>query len=296
MFRQNGIICDEIICLAKPDDSIERTYPGYSSFFKEFRSMLECFHKVIPLALPDIWLRDFMPVHNPKDGKFYQFFFNPNYANYVPSFNERIRNAVQEMFPYAERLPLRIDGGNIINNSKVLFCFSRPSIFRKSAEGERQQSENLLQKAFGKCRIAWLPKEAGDKVCHIDGFMQFLGNKLFVSDEGFEPYLSGLLKKRLEIIKNFLPNAEIIFLPCGSRSEKLSMDARGIYVNFLETSRAVFIPQYGLPEDEEAFSIIKKHADKPVIGIDCSGIAAYGGAVHCLTREYPYEALPSLRS
>ena len=286
---------DEIICLARPDDSIERTYPGYAVFFKGFRSRLECFHKVIPLSLPDIWLRDFMPEHNPDDGKFYSFFFNPNYANYVPAFNERIRNAVKGLFPNAEMLPLRIDGGNIIKNRNAVFCFSRPSIFRKSAKGERQRAEKLLQKAFGPCRIAWLPKEAGDKVCHIDGFMQFLGNKLLVSDEGFEPYLSGLLKKRVEIIKNFLPNAEIIFLPCGSRSMKLNLDARGVYANFMETSRAVFVPQYGLPEDEEAFSIIKKHADKPVIGIDCGVIAAYGGSVHCLAKEYPAKAWLSLR-
>ena len=62
--------------------------------------------------------------------------------------------------------------------------------------------------------------------------------------------------------------------------------ASGLYVNFLETSRAVFVPQFDLSEDDNVISIMKEYTRKPLVRVDCSKIAEYGGAVHCLTREY----------
>ena len=64
------------------------------------------------------------------------------------------------------------------------------------------------------------------------------------------------------------------------------LSAKGFYVNFLETSRAVFVPQFNLPEDDEIVNIMKKHTRKPLVRVDCEQISQYGGTVHCLTREY----------
>ena len=65
------------------------------------------------------------------------------------------------------------------------------------------------------------------------------------------------------------------------------LSARGVYVNFLDTSKAVFVPQYGLEADLEAIRQIQAAAPgKPVIGIECAEIARYGGALHCVTKNY----------
>ena len=64
------------------------------------------------------------------------------------------------------------------------------------------------------------------------------------------------------------------------------LSANGLYVNFLETSRAVFVPQFDLPEDDKVISIMSRYTHKPLVRVDCSQIAEYGGALHCLTREY----------
>ena len=279
------MVKNEIIFIAKPNWYTEEIYPGYRKFYEKFLEQLKVFHEVCALDLPDIWVRDFLPVQNVKTGQLYQTFFDPRYANYTSVFNAHIRCEVQKYFPKAITCNLRIDGGNILLNSKLntVFCFERQTIFHKSKPLEKQKAEQELRTALGVDKIFWLPREKGDKICHIDGFMQFLGNKLCVSNE---VYLSGqnLWDKREKILKSVI-NCEIIKFPCAANYNDY-LSAKGIYINFLETSQAVFLPQFNLREDEKAFSTIKKHTSKPIVLVDCSKIAGYGGAVHCLTREY----------
>jgi agmatine/peptidylarginine deiminase len=61
--------------------------------------------------------------------------------------------------------------------------------------------------------------------------------------------------------------------------------AKGIYANFLETSKAVFIPKYNIPEDTEALELFRQHTGKPIEQIDCEEICKHGGSLHCLTKE-----------
>jgi len=276
----------EIIFVAKPTSWTEKIYPGYLRFCKEFHAKLKQYHKIEILDLPDIWVRDFLPVQNHKTGQLHQMFFAPRYANYTPKFTLNIRKAVQKYFPRVKSCRLRIDGGNIILNPEcgTIFCFEKQTIFCKSKFWEKHKAEQCLKNALGAKRVVWLPHETGDKICHIDGYMQFLGNKLFISDEA--PFCGKILwLKRQKALAPFIDIGNIVLLPCmADESDYLS--AKGIYVNFLETSVAVFVPQYNLPYDKEIIKIMRKHISKPIIEIDCSQIAEYGGAVHCLTREY----------
>ena len=275
----------EIIFIAKPTDWAEKIYPGYRQFFNEFYPKLKEYHKAETLDLPDIWVRDFLPVQNIKTGQLHQMFFDPRYANYTPQFIALIRHAVHNCFPQAKPCDLRIDGGNMILNPKhdTVFCFEKQTIFRKSKPEEKQKAEQELKTALGIDKVVWVPREIGDKICHIDGFMQFLGSKLCISNE---VHLSGcdLWQKREHILKPVININTTISLPCAAANNYLS--AKGIYVNFLETSLAVFVPQYNLPHDDIAIKTIKAHTEKPVVRVDCSKIAEYGGAVHCLTKEY----------
>lgn len=267
-----------------------KIYPAYRGFFPGFYEALIEFHPVKMLELPDIWVRDFLPVQNSKTGELFQLGFNPRYANYTPKFTAEINAAVKRLFP-VQKCAVQIDGGNIVRGTDgTVFCFESRKIFRKGVAGEQSQKEAVLQHALGISKVVWLAREQGDKINHIDGFMQFIGNTLFVSDERFDPYLKGLLLQRLGQVFQVLPHLEVRFLPCvPDESDQSGLSARGIYVNFLETSRAVFVPQYNLPQDKAVLAIIKTATDKPVVGIDCAEVSRYGGALHCLTREYEGE-------
>lgn len=277
----------QTVCIAKPTPKVVKIYPAYQAFFPGFYKALAEFHPVKVLDLPDIWVRDFLPVQNNQTGELFQLGFNPRYANYTPKFTAEINAAVKHLFP-VQKCAVQIDGGNIVRGPDgTVFCFESRRIFCKGVAGEQAQKEAVLRHALGSSKVVWLAREQGDKINHIDGFMQFIGNTLFVSDERFDPYLKGLLLQRLGQVFQVLPHIEVRFLPCvPDESDKSGLSARGIYVNFLETSRAVFVPQYNLPQDKAVLAIIKTATDKPVVGIDCAEVSRYGGAVHCLTKEY----------
>lgn len=280
----------QTIYIAKPTPEVLKIYPAYQGFFPGFYKALAEFHPVKVLDLPDIWVRDFLPVQNNQTGELFQLGFNPRYANYTPKFTAEINAAVKHLFP-VQKCAVQIDGGNIVRGPDgMVFCLESRRLFRKSVPEEQGLAEDALCPALGTEHIVWLPREIGDKVGHIDGFMQFIGDTLFVSDERFDPYLEQLLYRRLEKVRQVYWNLKARFLPCvQDAADPSGLSARGVYVNFLETACAVFVPKYNLPQDEEVLAIIKTATDKPVVGIDCTEIARYGGALHCLTKEYEGE-------
>ncbi len=288
---------NEIMYIAKPTWCIEDIYPGYTKFYEKFSAQLKEFHEVRSLQLPDIWVRDFLPVQNQKTGQLYQQFFNPRYANYTPKFTEQIRKAVFYSFPQAKPCNVRIDGGNIVltPSGKYALCLEKATVFKKSNIAQKDEVEKELKHALGVEKILWLPKQTGDKINHIDGYIQFLGDFLIegivelYGERTITPLLNQKAQEKLYEYrkdKNIIDfKNELIPLLCKDNFDNW-LTAKGLYINFLETSKAVFVPQFNLSLDENAVKTIKIHTSKPLIKVDCSKIAKYGGAVHCLTREY----------
>lgn len=280
---------NEVIYVAKPTWYTEQTYPGHAKFYEYFVAQLRKFHEVRALELPDIWVRDFLPVQNVQTGELYQQFFDPRYANYTPKFTAAIREQVRGAFPHAKPCDVRIDGGNIVLSSdkKLAFCLEKQTIFRKSNPVQKERVEQELKRALGVQEIVWISQQKSDKIGHIDGYIQFLGDYLM---EGTTALYGGVATEPLlddkgtDILRSY-GKFERIPLLCQLDEENW-LSAHGLYVNFLETSRAVFVPQFNLPEDDEIVNIMKKHTRKPLVRVECEQISQYGGAVHCLTREY----------
>lgn len=288
---------NEVIYIAKPTWYTEDMYPGHRQFYIKFAAQLKEYHEVRELELPDIWVRDFLPLQNVQTGELYQQFFNPRYANYTPKFTAAIREQVHGAFPHAKPCDARVDGGNIVltPDKKYAFCLEKQTIFRKSNPTQKEHVEQELTRALGVQEILWLPQQKGDKIGHIDGYIQFLGD--FLMEGTLELYggiTTGSLLDRagMDKLYDWCEKKQIvdycqewIHLLC-TLDEDSWLSAKGLYVNFLETSRAVFVPQFDLPEDDKVISIMKGYTDKPLVRVDCSQIAQYGGSVHCLTREY----------
>lgn len=280
---------NEVIYVAKPTWYTEKIYPGHAKFYEHFLAQLREYHEVRALELSDIWVRDFLPLQNVQTGELYQQFFNPRYANYTPKFTAAIRKQVRGAFPHAQPCDARIDGGNIVltPDKKQAFCLEKQTIFRKSNPAQKEHVEQELKRALGVEEILWFPQQNGDKIGHMDGYIQFLGDLLM---EGTTALYGGVATEPLlddkatDILRSY-GKFERIPLLCQLDEEDW-LSARGLYVNFLETSRAVFVPQFNLPDDDEIVNIMKKHTRKPLVRVDCEQISQYGGAVHCLTREY----------
>ena len=180
-------------------------------------------------------------------------------------------------------------------DGKYAFCLEKSTIFKKSDLAQKKHVEQELKNALGVEEILWLPKQPNDNIGHIDGYIQFLGN--FLIEGTVELYNdltsgslldSGGINKLYEYVKdkNIVDCLqEWIYLFCSDNDTDW-LSAKGLYINFLETSKAVFVPQFNLPLDENAIKTLKLHTAKPIIKVDCSEIAKYGGAVHCFTKNY----------
>ncbi|MCL2484989.1 MAG: agmatine deiminase family protein [Endomicrobia bacterium] len=275
----------EIIFTAKPNKEVDELYPEFKEFYLNFKNIAEKYHTCESVSLPDIWVRDFLPIENVKTGKLYNLFYDPTYnRGFLKNFYAKIRTAVKKEFPKAQDLPVRMDGGNLtVNSQGIAFAFEK-SVTVKNTSYENLSS--LLKESLGLADIVWLPRlpEAYDPFCHIDGFMQFLGDDILLLNKSYD--IDEITKKHSEkcfkIINSKYPNLKIIELPVNVEPYD-TLSAKGIYVNFLETSKAVFVPQYNLPQDKEVFDIIKVLTAKDVVGIDCEKISKYAGSLHCLT-------------
>ena len=281
---------NEVIYVAKPTWYTEKIYPGHAKFYEHFLAQLREYHEVRALELSDIWVRDFLPLQNVQTGELYQQFFNPRYANYTPKFTAAIREQVRGVFLHAKFCDVRIDGGNIVltPDKKQAFCLEKQTIFRKSNPAQKEHVEQELKRALGVKEIVWIPQQNGDKIGHMDGYIQFLGDflmegatNIFDGDIALDTLLDDKSSNLLASFHHF----KTVPLLCRI-DENNWLSAKGLYVNFLETSQAVFVPQFNLPEDDEIVNIMKKHTLKPLVRVDCEQISQYGGAVHCLTREY----------
>lgn len=279
---------NEVIYVAKPTWYTEQVYPGHAKFYEKFVAQLKQYHEVRALELPDIWVRDFLPVQNVQTGELYQPFFDPRYANYTPKFTAAIRQQVRGVFSHAKPCDVCIDGGNIVltPDKEYAFCLEKQRIFHKSDGAQKAHVEQELKRALGVQNILWIPQQKGDKIGHIDGYIQFLGD-VFI--EGASSILYGDIETLLDgkssnLVARSHPFTTVPLLCPVAGNDWLS--AKGLYVNFLETSRAVFVPQFNLLQDDENATVIQNHTRKPLVKVDCSKIAHYGGAVHCLTREY----------
>ena len=291
-FVENVEGTEETIFLAQPNKSVTAVYEDYASWFECVCPILERYHagKVIALDLPDIWVRDFLPLQNIQTGKLFSPLYWPSYQSAkLGRFYETIRARVRELFPEVEQMPLvRLDGGNLIVNKRgVGFSVFNPKMFQPE---QKDTIANALESALGLTKLHWLPAlpSAYDPFGHADGFGNFVGDDTIITC--ISNSADNVEKKIHHDVISIIESAGIKCLTIRTNtpidySGDNNKSAKGCYGNFLETSSAVFVPQYNIPDDDTAMEIIQSCTDKPVVGIDCEAISKHGGSLHCLTKE-----------
>ena len=59
--------------------------------------------------------------------------------------------------------------------------------------------------------------------------------------------------------------------------------ACGYYLNSLVTENYIYVPVYGLEEDEYVLELIQSYTNKEVVSINAEDVCFMGGSVRCLT-------------
>lgn len=252
----------------------------YSVFMNQFEKALQK-HSVPYQFLQntkDIWAVDYMPVQISTDD-FIQFVYNPDYLRNYKKWRETISDvdcicdAIQLS---RKKSAILVDGGNVIKSkNKVIMC---EKVFIENPNIPKDILVKLLKSAFETETIVLVPWNKSDFTGHADGMIRFLDeDTVFINDYSKE------IKFRKKIIKA-LEDAGLGFIevPYNPYANKANDQAIGIYVNFLQIQDIIFVPTFGIKEDDNAIKHFKKYFKK-VEPVYCRGIAEDGGVLNCIS-------------
>jgi len=243
----------------------------YSKFYEQVSAVIGKYHDVIPIetSVRDEWGGQLETVGLIMP-------FQMGHKKPVSFISDRhVRNEISRFMPYDYTKCKETEGlsrGNFIyNDSGVAFTTEHPlHPYAKTAEAKKKVSE-ILKKNLGIKKLVWLPAlQIG--YLSISNLINFIENDTLLLTEGYNKETREYIAKCLEIIKKECPELKTDVLPCNITEDHYKEQ---LYIDFIETKHAVFVAQYGKPEDELAIKCFKTHTKKPVVGIDCSGMSEW---------------------
>ena len=162
--------------------------------------------------------------------------------------------------------------GRVLTTESVLLNPNR------NPDWTKEQVTSELCEMLGAEEVIWLSAglDNDDTDGHIDMVARFVGPGKVLA---VEPSNEGL---RENVRRMEAAGLEVGYLPTVG---EFSTGVDGSYANFLIVNDGVIVPQYGLPQDEQALLILQEaFSEKEIIPQDCRIIGLEGGGVHCLTQ------------
>lgn len=281
--------------------------------------------KLVPVAIPaerllivdcptnDTWTRDYAPltVATP-DGilRLVAYKFNGWGLKFASNLDNltSLQLIGKQIFPLTTELRKRyvLEGGSIesdgngtiLTTSECMLAFNRNGLIEKS-DVERELAEGL-----GATKVLWLDHGflAGDDTdSHVDTLARLAPDntilyvKSYLADDphnealaAMEEQLKGLLTPEgLPYHLIGLPLPDPIFDEEGQRLP-------ATYANFLITPRAILMPTYAQPRNDEMAAQMLRIAfpSHEVITVDCRALIRQHGSFHCATMQLPSSLLP----
>lgn len=251
----------------------------------------------------DIWVRDHGPISILQDSKLVllDFTFNGWGNKYPAEYDNHVTKSLHDNYAFANtkvhKVDLVLEGGSIESDGAgTLLTTSRCLLARNPTL--TQDFLNLrLKQLFGVKRILWLEHgylSGDDTDGHIDTLARFVNANTicYVScdDPNDENYQSlQLMEDQLQTFTDAEgKNYNLIALP-SPKPRYAKYDGRRLplsYANFLIINDAVLVPTFDDEADDKAIAIIHgQFSHRKVIGINCSAVVEWYGAIHCFTMQ-----------
>lgn len=260
-------------------DTLPKSYPD---FYQRFQKEL-VFRNVKFALLPktkDVWAVDYMPIQIDMD-KFVRFTYNPGYLQpkkYLNTISD-VDVICEQIGLLAHKTKIVLDGGNVTHWTNKIIMTDR--VFIDNPNYQRKQLIKELHNIFQVDKIYFVPEQPGDFTGHSDGMVRFIDeNTVIIND---------YIKEKQWFYRAFeiaIHNTGLnyIKIPYNVYSNKSNDQANGDYINFLQMENIVFIPTFGLNEDDEAVRQLESiFARQTVITVDSSEIAHDGGILNCIS-------------
>jgi agmatine/peptidylarginine deiminase len=191
------------------------------------------------------------------------------------------------------RAPINIEGGNLLSNGAGL-CLTTYTVLENNIERgyDEEQVTDILKRHYGVSDVVFLEALDGEGTGHIDMFATFTSADTVLIGQ-YPPHLDPVNALRLDrnaerlskIVTPFGP-LKVVRIPMPPRQDD---DIWPTYTNVLYANGCVLVPVYpdlDPDEREDALDTYRRLLpDWDVVGIDCSELIGFGGAVHCISKN-----------
>mmetsp|Transcript_32138 Transcript_32138/g.73544 ORF Transcript_32138/g.73544 Transcript_32138/m.73544 type:complete len:324 (-) Transcript_32138:344-1315(-) len=233
--------------------------------------------------MEDIWMRDFTVVepNNPS-----QFLYTPQAQDGKARWARKVQSAFNTLADKVglefRKIPLYLDGGNWVSDGTGKVVVTER--FLKDNRMDHHAGVQAIRHHTGATQVCILPDDDPDGLGHVDGMVMFLDSSTVCVNSYPEPLYSQVR----HALASAFPGVAIVDLPVEFDDAPIDprySSASGIYVNATVTSRAVYLPQYGLQSDATAMSLVGRCSRRPVVAVPAEAVCKLGGACRCLTLQ-----------
>ena len=226
----------------------------------------------------DIWCRDYMPIQTAKN-RFIQF-------NYAPSYLKGYKHLITDTKKVCKAIGVKpilsdiiLDGGNAVaSNDKVIFT-SR--IFNDNPVHSKDELMGELKGLLKVREVIILPEDPDDIFGHADGMVRFI-NEHTVLVNDYEKESKAFKSKFYSAIRK--AGLKMVHLPYNPYRNAKKLDATGCYINYLQVGRMIFVPSFGMIEDNKAIKALKKaFKGYKLVQIPSKQLAKRGGVLNCVS-------------
>ncbi|HTE27222.1 agmatine deiminase family protein [Flavitalea sp.] len=260
-------------------DSLPVKYPEFTIGFR--KSLVH--HNIAFNYLngtKDIWAVDYMPIQLAAN-KFVGFKYLPDYLLRSAKERETISDTDQICTTLGidvVKSEIILDGGNIIRwKNKVIMT---DKVIRENPSHKKTDLLNLLTELFEVDQIILIPQDPYDEIGHSDGMIRFLdGDTVLLNDYSKET------KKFQNAVHKALSEAGLAFeiIPYNPYANKYDLQATGVYINYLQMEDVLFVPVYGMSEDDEVVRRLENlFPGLSIVPIESTEIADQGGVLNCI--------------
>jgi len=242
--------------------------------------------------LDDVWLRDNGPttVEAGPDRKPLMIVnpYLPNGVPYAKGDSELPLELARYLGVPAYRLPLIVEGGNIVGDGQGTFIMFE-SVLYHNPEVTRESLERIMREYFGCQRLILFPMLKAEMSGHIDMVVKFLDASTVLvaqSDpkyqwyEDFEAIAAQLAQTPSATGENYTVHRVML-----AENDNNSLNY-WTYVNSLILNHKVIVPTFGVEQDEKALELYRQiMPGYEVVGVNFSDFPL--GSVHCNTKEIP---------
>lgn len=241
----------------------------------------------------DTWMRDYGPLSCSTG--YIQFEFNGWGGKYSAPDDNQVPNFLANWLGQVPRAcSLVCEGGGLETNGEVLLVNQDCIVDDARNLGSTQATMAMaLQEWLGVESIEWLKNiqlTGDDTDGHIDTIARFVApSKVIYSGKNPNHPDAQALERLDEQLSSIAARRHWQLFALPTPQYNSLIDGRMLpatYANFLICNKHIFVPIYGLPEDNEALEIISEACpDWTIIPVRCEALLEQHGSLHCATMQ-----------